>query len=211
MNELGVQHLLRADGKHIHANLYQNCTKQSSFPSINHINFPTVMKLDKNEITSLKNLLSEAENRSNETLEKLYKKMSGNTHVDLYVDGAADLHSKTSGIGGVFYSKGEEIDTFSEYFGDATNNEAEYSALIRGLQIALEMNVASINIFADSLLVVNQINGEFKVKHENMIPLHANASDLLSEFDSWEINHIPRDQNKVADKLSKAGMMKGRS
>ena len=140
------------------------------------------MKLNKNEITSLKYLLSEAENRSNETLEKLYQKISGNKHVDLYVDGAADLHSKTSGIGGVFYRDSAELYTFSEFYGDATNNEAEYSALIRGLQIALEMNVARINIFADSLLVVNQINGEYKVKHENMIPLHANASGLLNEF-----------------------------
>ena len=168
------------------------------------------MKLDKNEITSLKNLLSEAENRSDDTLEKLYHKISGNKHVDLYVDGAADLHSKTSGIGGVFYRDSDELYTFSEFYGDATNNEAEYSALIRGLQIALEMNVARINIFADSLLVVNQINGEYKVKHENMIPLHANASGLLNEFEFWEVNYIPRDKNKVADKLSKAGMMKGR-
>ncbi len=168
------------------------------------------MKLDKNEITSLKNLLSEAENRSDDTLEKLYGKLTDNSHVELYVDGAADLHSKTSGIGGVFYRQGEELYTFSESFGDATNNEAEYSALIRGLQIALEMNIVRLNIYADSQLVVNQINGEFKVKHKNMIPLHAKVSDLLSEFNSWEVTHIPREKNKVADKLSKAGMMKGR-
>ncbi|MCH7612735.1 MAG: ribonuclease HI family protein, partial [Candidatus Marinimicrobia bacterium] len=99
---------------------------------------------------------------------------------------------------------------FYKFYGDATNNEAEYSALMRGLQIALEMNVARINIFADSLLVVNQINGEYKVKHKNMIPLHANVSGLLNEFEFWEVNYIPRDKNKVADKLSKAGMMKGR-
>jgi len=169
------------------------------------------MKLDKKEITSLKDLLSEAENRSDETLEKLYEKISGNKHVDLFVDGAADLHTKTSGLGGVFYRDGEELYTFSEFFGDATNNEAEYSALIRGLEIALELNITRIHIFADSQLVVNQLNGEFKVKHENMIPLHARASNLLSEFESWEVNHIPRDENKVADKFSKAGMMKGRS
>ena len=59
--------------------------------------------------------------------------------------------------------------------------------------------------------MVNQVNGEFKVKHENMIPLHAIATDLLDKFDLWTLNYIPRDDNSVADKLSKAGMMKGRS
>ena len=169
------------------------------------------MRLKQNEINAIKDLLASAENRSNQTLEELHNKLSADNHVDLYVDGAADLHSKTSGIGGVFYQDGNEIETFSEFFGDATNNEAEYNALIRGLQIANELNVASINIYADSLLVVNQVNGEFKVKHENMIPLHAIATDLLDKFDLWTLEHIPRDDNSVADKLSKAGMMKGRS
>ncbi|HIA23041.1 MAG TPA: ribonuclease HI family protein [Candidatus Marinimicrobia bacterium] len=169
------------------------------------------MKLKQNEIKAIKDLLASAENRSNQTLEELHNKLSADNHVDLYVDGAADLHSKTSGIGGVFYQDGTEIETFSEFFGDATNNEAEYNALIRGLQIANELNVASINIYADSLLVVNQVNGEFKVKHENMIPLHAIATDLLDKFDLWALEYIPRDKNSVADKLSKAGMMKGRS
>ena len=168
------------------------------------------MKLDKKEIKSLKNLLSQVEHRADAALERLYTKLSSDSHLELYVDGAADLHSKTSGIGGVFYCDGEEVETFAEFLGDATNNEAEYSALIRGLQIALEMNTSSIKIFADSQLVVRQINGEYKVKHKNMIPLHAKASKLLNEFNSWEMKHIPREQNTVADKLSKTGMMEGR-
>jgi len=169
------------------------------------------MKLNKSEISELKDVLSKAENRSTEILEDLYSKLSLDEHVELFVDGAADLHSKTSGIGGVFYQNGEEIFTFSEFFGDATNNEAEYSALIKGIELAIEMNVAHLKIHADSQLVVNQINGEFKVKHENMIPLHKQANELLNDLESWEINYIPREQNTVADKLSKAGMMKGRN
>ncbi len=169
------------------------------------------MKLKKIEISELKNILSKAENRSTDILENLYEKLSLEEKVDLYVDGAADLHTKTSGIGGVFYQNGEELLTFSEYFGDATNNEAEYSALIKGIQLALDMNLTNLMIYADSQLVVNQVNGEFKVKHENMIPLHASAIELLSQLDSWEIHHIPREMNTVADKLSKAGMMSGRN
>ena len=59
----------------------------------------------------------------------------------MFVDGAADLHSKTSGIGGVIYKDEEEIFTFSEYLDDATNNEAEYTALIHGLKLLIKENV----------------------------------------------------------------------
>ena len=168
------------------------------------------MKLKQNEISAIKNLLASAENRSNQTLEELHQKLSSGNAVDLYVDGAADLHSKTAGIGGVFYQEGDEIASFSEYYDDATNNEAEYSALIHGLHMAKEMNVASISIYSDSQLIVNQVNGEFRVKHENMIPLHAEATELLDDFDSWSLEYIPRDDNAVADKLCKAAMMSGR-
>ena len=168
------------------------------------------MKLKQNEIKAIKDLLAVAENRSSKTLESLHSKLSNESHVELFVDGAADLHSKTAGIGGVFYQYDNEIDTFSEYVDDATNNEAEYKALIRGLHMAKEMNIASINIFSDSQLIVNQVNGEFRVKHEKMIPLHAEATELLDNFDSWSLEYIPRDNNTVADKLCKAGMMLGR-
>ena len=168
------------------------------------------MKLKQNEIKAIKDLLAVAENRSSKTLEALHSKLSNESHVELFVDGAADLHSKTAGIGGVFYQYDNEIDTFSEYVDDATNNEAEYKALIRGLHMAKEMNIASINIFSDSQLIVNQVNGEFRVKHEKMIPLHAEATELLDNFDSWSLEYIPRDNNTVADKLCKAGMMLGR-
>ncbi len=71
------------------------------------------MKLKQNEISAIKDLLASAENRSNQTLEELHQKLSSGNAVDLYVDGAADLHSKTAGIGGVFYQEGDEIASFS--------------------------------------------------------------------------------------------------
>ncbi len=169
------------------------------------------MKLSQSEISALKELLTKAENRSSEILVQLYTKLSMDETVDLYVDGAADRHSKTAGIGGVFYQQGNEILTFSEFYGDATNNEAEYYALIKGLGLAVDMNISQLKIFSDSQLIVKQINGEFNVKHENMIPLHTTAQSLLAKFDSWIIDHIPRERNSVADKLSKAGMLKGRN
>ncbi|HJL78636.1 MAG TPA: ribonuclease HI family protein, partial [Candidatus Marinimicrobia bacterium] len=130
--------------------------------------------------------------------------------VELFVDGAADLHSGTAGIGGVFYRNGEELYSFSEFIGSKTNNEAEYEALIRGIKEAHNLKLLSLNIFADSQLVVRQITGEYKVKHERMKPLHKQALELLDKLENWNIEHVLRDKNTRADALSKSGMEKGR-
>ena len=109
--------------------------------------------------------------------------------VSLFIDGAADLNTKTVGIGGVFLGENnEELSRFSEYLDDATNNEAEYSALIRGL----ELNIMDIKIYADSELVVKQVNGEYKVKHERMRPLRRKAIALLCQYSNWSVQHVPR-------------------
>lgn len=168
------------------------------------------MKLNKEEINALRDLLSDEGNRNSEVLTNLHQKLTGSGTVELYVDGAADLHSKTAGIGGVLFRNGEELYSFSDYIHDKTNNEAEYSALIKGLEISIELDQANVAIYADSQLVVNQINGDYKVKDERMKALHGKASLLLKKLDSWSFEHIPRDQNKVADKLSKQAMMSGR-
>ena len=129
----------------------------------------------------------------------------------LYVDGAADLHSKTAGIGGVFYNNAdEEIYRFSEYLDDATNNEAEYTALIEGLKYGLELKLININIYSDSELVVKQISGHYKVKNDRMKKLYKETYSLLSKFKSWSCTHVLRDKNKVADKLATDGRLKGK-
>jgi len=113
--------------------------------------------------------------------------------VSLFIDGVADLNTKTVGIGGVFLGENnEELSRFSEYLDDATNNEAEYSALIRGLELGLELNIMDIKIYADSELVVKQVNGEYKVKHERMRPLHRKAIALLRQYSNWSVQHVPR-------------------
>ena len=70
--------------------------------------------------------------------------------------------------------------------------------------------MSSINIFADSQLVVRQITGEYKVKNERMKPLHKQALELLDKLENWNIEHVLRDKNTRADTLSKSGMEKGR-
>ena len=90
------------------------------------------MKLDNKEIDALRKLLSLNQNQKDPILKNIYNKIDSKLDsFSMYIDGAADLHSKTSGIGGVIYKDSEEIFTFSEYVHDSTNNEAEYGALIR--------------------------------------------------------------------------------
>lgn len=170
-----------------------------------------ILKLSKAELSELKKVLQSKvlkniKNIDVHILHNIYKRLDDNASVELYVDGAADLHTKTAGIGGVFYRNGDELFSFSEFIGSATNNEAEYKALIEGLKESHKLNILSIVIYADSELIVKQINGEYKVKNERMQVLNNKAISLLGKFNRWSISHIPRDKNSVADKLSKAGM-----
>ena len=167
------------------------------------------MKFDKSEIKALQELLSLEKNKKNQTLQKISNKInSSSSNFTMYIDGAADLHSKTSGIGGVIYKDGEELFTFSEYLDNATNNEAEYTALIHGLKSLLNLSVLNVTIYSDSELVVKQINGEYKVKNDRMKKLYSDAHVLLSKFNLWKIEHVLRDKNTIADKLATDGRLK---
>ena len=166
------------------------------------------MKLNNKEIEALKKHLKNKENRSNSELEILYNKLIIDDEIVLYIDGAADLHSKTAGIGGVIYSSNNEIFSFSEYLHDATNNEAEYNALIMGLKSLLKLKLLNPVIYSDSELIVNQVNGEYRVKNDRMKLLHKQVISLLSNFETWSLIHVLRDKNKVADKLANEGRKK---
>jgi len=166
------------------------------------------MKLNNKEIDALKNHFKDKKNRDNPELELLYIKLEEDKKITLYIDGAADLHSKTAGIGGVIYNSDEEIFSFSEYLHDSTNNEAEYGALIAGLKYLIKLNLLNPTIYSDSELVVKQVNGEYRVKNDRMIALYNEVIHLLSSFNSWSIIHVLRDKNMVADKLATEGRKK---
>ena len=166
------------------------------------------MKLNNKEIDILKNHFKDKKNRDNSELEILYKKLEEDNKITLYIDGAADLHSKTAGIGGVIYDSDEEIFSFSEYLHDSTNNEAEYGALIAGLKHLIKLNLLSPTIYSDSELIVKQVNGEYRVKNDRMITLYNEVINLLSNFKSWSLIHVLRDKNIVADKLANEGRKK---
>ena len=88
-----------------------------------------------------------------------------------------------------------------------TNNEAEYTALIRALELSLELNISQLTIFSDSELIVKQINLEYKVKNERLQKLHSSARAMLAEF-VWTLQHVSREKNKKADALSKQALTK---
>jgi len=127
----------------------------------------------------------------------------------MYVDGASQPQKKQGGIGGVIYLHDSEIENFAENIGEATNNEAEYNALIRGCELLRKYEPEKVFIFADSEFMVKQINGEYQVKNERMKKLYGKAMNALRQFPEWTLEHVPRERNRRADQLSKQGILQG--
>lgn len=119
----------------------------------------------------------------------------------LFTDGGARGNPGPAAIGAVLYKKEEVIAEISEYIGETTNNQAEYLALIAGLQEALIQQVDNVVCFLDSELIVKQLNGEYKVKNEELKIRYAKVVELAERFSSIEFKHVKRAQNKEADAL----------
>ncbi len=117
---------------------------------------------------------------------------------ELYIDGASRGNPGNSACGFVIIKDGKEVAFGGKYLGIKTNNEAEYYALIEGLKKAKDLKIKNLKIFSDSRLIVNQINGKFKVKDSKLKKLFLCAKKLLEDF-NYEITHITRDKNKIAD------------
>jgi ribonuclease HI len=120
----------------------------------------------------------------------------------LHVDGGARGNPGPAAIGVVVSGPGgEPIDEISETIGEATNNVAEYRAVLRGLERARELGATQIEIIGDSELVARQLSGVYKVKHPAMRPLYEQAAAALRGFDRWSIRTVPRAENARADSL----------
>src|SRR6185503_5024073 len=96
---------------------------------------------------------------------------------------------------------GEELAERKLYIGEATNNVAEYRALLLGLELARELGADEVEVVNDSELVARQIGGEYKVKHAGLRPLYLEAMRTLREFDRWAVRAVRREQNTRADEL----------
>lgn len=131
--------------------------------------------------------------------------LSKSKHLTINTDGAAVPNPGPAGIGALLrWSDGTIAAEISEYIGDSTNNKAEFLALIAALEKALELGADHVDIRLDSELLVRQIQGRYRSKL--MKELYEQAMSLLDEFESYTVKHIPREQNKEADALSKRAL-----
>jgi ribonuclease HI len=128
------------------------------------------------------------------------------THT-LRTDGGARGNPGPGGAGFVLEDEsGATVRSGGRFLGCVTNNNAEYEALIWGLETALDEGVRRLRVCADSELVVKQVNGLYRVKNEGLRPLWAKARSLIGRFESVEVVHVRREQNAAADDLANQAM-----
>jgi ribonuclease HI len=120
----------------------------------------------------------------------------------VHVDGGARGNPGPAAIAAVVSDvDGQVLIEASEAIGRATNNEAEYRALLLGIERAVQLGATELELVGDSELVVKQIQGAYKVKKADLKPLHAEARARLAELDDWSIRHVRREHNAEADRL----------
>ncbi len=127
----------------------------------------------------------------------------------VYSDGGARGNPGPAGIGAVLYdAKGNELSKISEYIGQATNNQAEYKAMLAGMKKAKELGAEELICYLDSELVVKQMQREYRVKNKDLASLFVKAYNLSINFRSVKFVHIKREKNKFADGLANLAMDK---
>jgi probable phosphoglycerate mutase len=123
----------------------------------------------------------------------------------IFADGGSRGNPGPAASGAVVTDEsGTVVREIGTYLGVTTNNVAEWTGLITGLQAALELGATDVVVRMDSELVIKQLSGAYRVKHPNMIPLHAQAKALLRKFGRTDIAHVPRKQNAAADAVVNA-------
>ena len=122
--------------------------------------------------------------------------------VVVHVDGGARGNPGPAAVAAVASTpEGQALGERSAYIGEATNNVAEYRALLLGLELARELGAHEVEVVNDSELVARQIGGEYKVKHAGLKPLFIEATRALREFDGWAVRSVRRESNVRADEL----------
>ena len=123
-----------------------------------------------------------------------------------YFDGASTPNPGMCGCGAILFRDGKVIESTSTPLGYGTNNFAEYMGAFEAVKLCIKNGVRKATIRGDSLLIVNQLNGRWQVKNENLFKIHAKVVKMLSECDCT-FEYIPREKNVVADKLSKDAVL----
>jgi ribonuclease HI len=129
------------------------------------------------------------------------------TRLVVHVDGGARGNPGPAAAAAVVSTPdGDVLDEAHQTLGVATNNVAEYRGLLLGLERARALGATEVEVVNDSELVAKQVNGEYKVKHPDMKPLHAQALAALDGFERWRVRSVPRAQNAAADALVNAAL-----
>jgi ribonuclease HI len=127
---------------------------------------------------------------------------AGPDRVVVHVDGGARGNPGPAAVAAVASSPaGEPLGERKLYIGEATNNVAEYRAVLLGLELARELGAREVEVVNDSQLVARQIGGEYKVKHAGLKPLFTETVQALRAFDRWSVRDVRREQNERADEL----------
>ncbi|MBM4331057.1 MAG: ribonuclease HI family protein [Deltaproteobacteria bacterium] len=121
----------------------------------------------------------------------------------MYTDGASRGNPGEAGVGAVIAdTRGRTVKELKCFLGMATNNVAEYRAVILALEKALQLGAVSVNVNLDSELVVRQLRGEYRVREPNLKILHRQTLEILNRFLKYSIHYIPREENRRADQLA---------
>ena len=150
----------------------------------------TVLEIEEGKITSTHTSFRDAANSAT-----------------IYVDGASRGNPGPAGIGFCIYdSNGQIIEQGGEFIGFATSRIAEYYAIRKGIDKALELNYKSARFVSDGLMVINQLNGIFSIKNRDILPIYQDIQEKLKNFEAVAFQHIPRSQNSLADKEANAAI-----
>jgi ribonuclease HI len=123
--------------------------------------------------------------------------------VRIFSDGAARGNPGPAGAGAVVLdAKGRVLARVGKFLGKQTNNVAEYEGVLLGLARAKDLGATEVEVRADSLLLIRQLEGEYQVKNAALKVLHAKAKGLLRSFQHYDLRHVPREENTLADEMS---------
>jgi ribonuclease HI len=128
-------------------------------------------------------------------------------HLIVSCDGASRGNPGPAGIGSqITDEQGLILGEIAKGIGETTNNVAEYTAVIEGLSLAQELGAKTVTLRSDSLLLINQLTGRYRVKSEHLQPLHRRVRNLGAGFERITFEHVPREQNTAADTLANLGV-----
>ena len=127
--------------------------------------------------------------------------------ITINVDGASRGNPGPSGIGYVIHdNSGKIVEQGGEFIGFATSRVAEYYAMRKGIERAIELGYKSVKFISDSLMVVNQLNGIFTVKNQDILPIYKDILEKIDEFEAVSLAHVPRSENTIADSEANAAI-----